>query len=290
MKFRNEKYQELIDRDGVIKLPFLNPQQIEEYKNFITTKTPIIEMSEDYGLVAGVCFNDKVLKYELHKKIEKTLLPILDSYLKDYKPLVFTSLVKGTGTHSKLDIHQDWSVVNEEKDYSWSLWIPLIDCTIENGTLFVIKGSHKKLNNIRGGTIPSVFDQDKEELIKLMKPIEVKAGEALIFYQNLCHFSPPNLTDTPRVTLISSLVPKNAEVFQYFMANEGVVEEYKVDDAFFLQFDDFIAEKDKTPKGTKTRELENAHKIDNVLELMQSCSIPNQSIFRKLFNKYISPA
>lgn len=291
MKFINEQYQSVIDKDGIIKIPFLNQTQIEEYTKFVTEKTPIVEMSSDYGLVAGVSFDSNRMKHELHHKIEETILPILNSYLTDFKSLIFTSLVKGTGKHSKLDIHQDWSVVDEKHHHSWSLWIPLIDCTVDNGTLFVIKGSHKKLHNVRGGSIPSIFKDDTEELIKLMEPIEVKAGEALIFYQNICHFSPPNLTETPRITLISSLAPKNADIFQYYLKDEETVEVYQMDDAFFMQFDDFIVEKDQAPKkGFKIGELKNAHKIDNVLELMKTCYKSNNSIFTRIFRKYISSA
>ena len=292
MKFINEEHQKVIDRDGVIKIPFLNHVQIEEYKKFIKEETPIVEMSSSYGLVAGVSFDSDQLKQQLHNRIEETIMPILNSYITNFKSLIFTSLVKGTGAHSKLDIHQDWSVVDEEHHHSWSLWIPLIDCTVENGTLFVIKGSHKKLKNVRGGSIPSIFSDDAEELLKLMEPIEVKAGEALIFYQNLCHFSPPNLTDTPRITIISSLAPKNAEIRQYYLRDDNeTVEVYKMSDSFFMQFEDFIVEKDQAPRrGTKIGELKNAHKVDNILELMQSCSKENQSIFKRFFSRYISHA
>lgn len=289
MRFIDEEKQKILDRDGIIKIPFISDEKVAEFKEFIQNETPIIELSNNYGLAAGIFFDSLALKNELHQKISDVLLPICNSYLENYKPLIFTALVKGVGKISKLDIHQDWSVVDENHHRSLSLWIPLKDTNPTNGTVYAIKGSHKNLSNPRGGSIPSIFTEDVEGLMELMEPINVKAGEALIFYQNLVHFSPPNMTDEPRITLISSLVPEGADVLQYYLKDEDTVEVYKMNDNFFLQYDDFFRDKDQRPNGIKIGEVTDVHKVQNVLELIKSgTTTKKESIFKRFISKYMS--
>jgi ectoine hydroxylase-related dioxygenase (phytanoyl-CoA dioxygenase family) len=259
MRFKNLQLQEELERNGIVKIPFLNAAQIEEMSSYIYDDTPVISVAQEFGFMGGVVINDIALKKEMDVRLRKMLNPICESYLENFKALVYTVLAKAPVDHSKLEVHQDWSVVDERKFCSLSLWIPLIDSTIENGTVHAIKGSHNTYTNIRGGSIPSIFEESMvNQLMPQMEPIEVKAGEALLFNQRLVHYSPKNNSGQTRVSLISSLVPEEADVLLYYQKDEHTTEVYKMDSDFFINYENFMVEKDLKPPGVKIDEFQSS--------------------------------
>lgn len=78
-----------------------------------------------------------------------------------------------------------------------TVWIPLDDCTIDNGCMHIMPKKHKE------GPLQHVLKDDlclddaevnKEDIV----PVEIKAGTALFFSCLLPHMSPPNLSSGPR--------------------------------------------------------------------------------------------
>jgi ectoine hydroxylase-related dioxygenase (phytanoyl-CoA dioxygenase family) len=101
--------------------------------------------------------------------------------------------------------HQDWSFVDNEGEYcSVTCWIPLVDTTLENGAMGVIKGSHVMLGNIRSSPSPQVptpLMDHQFTIFPYLEMIEMKAGEALVFDHRTFHASTPNTTNQPRVAI-----------------------------------------------------------------------------------------
>ena len=76
----------------------------------------------------------------------------------------------------------------------------LHDIPVENGPLCVVPGSHKS-------NYFSPYSDDDPTNEPGMIPIPMKAGDALIFTENLRHGGFPNLLDTPRKTLHLMFAP-----------------------------------------------------------------------------------
>jgi ectoine hydroxylase-related dioxygenase (phytanoyl-CoA dioxygenase family) len=97
--------------------------------------------------------------------------------------------------------HQDWRY-GQGSVNSVTIWCPLHDTTVENGTIDVMPGSHlmgyletQELSNPRRFEI--VDDRiDSEEY----GPAELNFGEAILFSQFLVHRSGHNRSGKPRVT------------------------------------------------------------------------------------------
>jgi phytanoyl-CoA hydroxylase len=98
--------------------------------------------------------------------------------------------------------HQDMGVVNEEADATTmiSVWIAVVDATVENGCLQVVPGSH------RGDlALHCNYDESKRRYFqvnipdKLVGPnhcpVPMKAGDVLFFHKKLMHSSLPNTSD-----------------------------------------------------------------------------------------------
>lgn len=257
MIFKEERLQKELLREGIVKIPLLNQKQVNYLQAFIENETQMPSLTKEYGFIGGVCINDKKEKKTINNEIEKIVLPLLNNVIADFKALVYSVLGKGIGSSSELEIHQDWSVVDESKHDSYSLWVPLIDCTLKNGAIHAVKGSHLEFNNYRGGSIPSLFEDKKlaKKYLDKMTLVEVKAGEALIFNQRLVHFSPPNKSDQIRYSIISSLVPKEADVLLYYKNNDNNISAYKMNDNFFNEYDNFLNEKNKKPNGYWVKDI-----------------------------------
>lgn len=79
-----------------------------------------------------------------------------------------------------------------------------------------------------------------EEIIeKYMKPIETKAGDAVILDDSLVHYSSPNRTSGLRLAIQLILIPDDAPSIHYHMDprnNPELVRVLEVDHEFYMQF------------------------------------------------------
>jgi phytanoyl-CoA hydroxylase len=107
------------------------------------------------------------------------------------------------GLNSAVGWHQDMGVVNPEADETTmiSVWIPVLDATVDNGCLQVVPGSHRgalavhcnygegQKKRYLGVNIPDQLVPPNH------RPIPMKAGDVLFFHKKLMHSSLPNQTD-----------------------------------------------------------------------------------------------
>lgn len=96
--------------------------------------------------------------------------------------------------------HQDAGVFWPESDpyFILTMWIPVVDATLENGCLEVLPQSHKRrlcLHQMtpHGLTIPPEEIPDGEPL-----PLPVRQGSVILFHNYTLHRARPNNSDTVR--------------------------------------------------------------------------------------------
>ncbi len=98
--------------------------------------------------------------------------------------------------------HQDMGVVNPEADDTTmiSVWVAVLDATVENGCLQVVPGSH------RGDlAVHCNYNEEKKQYAQINipdklvapnhLPLPMKAGDVLFFHKKLMHSSLPNTSD-----------------------------------------------------------------------------------------------
>ncbi len=101
--------------------------------------------------------------------------------------------------------HQDRPYWGGEEKYS--LWIALDDCSVENGCLKIISGSHhagelghhNMQNNSFTMRVDEAIIQDRQ-----VQDVQLRAGDALLFHDCLLHASHPNLSGADRWSLIAT--------------------------------------------------------------------------------------
>lgn len=255
MRFIDILLQQQIEDKGFVKVPILSKEEVSDIKQYIFQNTPLVEMTNHYGFTAAVWMSDREKKENLDAKIRSLVEPKLKEIIEGFKAITYSAIGKGIGENSELGLHQDWSVVDEEKDYSLSMWIPLSDSNYENGAIHFLTGSHKTFPSIRCGSISHEYG-DAQTIIKQMDCIEVTAGDALLFNSRILHYTPNNYSSDMRFAVISCIVSSNAEIVQFYKVNDSKLEVYKMEEDFYNKFDNFLEELDKQPKGVKIGEVD----------------------------------
>ena len=172
--FKNDATQIQFERDGYITLPFLNTQEVETLKtvyNEVFQQAPLNFHSTSF-------FEDEALKQKISQKVEALYQHKVEELFAPIQKLGGSFLTKSPGEKGELPIHADWTVVDESKYCSVTIWVPLIDTNEVNGAIQVLPGSHKFSTALRAPTLPSAFLAQKETIAPEMKMLKLKAGEA----------------------------------------------------------------------------------------------------------------
>ncbi|MCB9211715.1 MAG: phytanoyl-CoA dioxygenase family protein [Ignavibacteriales bacterium] len=254
---RDSVAQTKIIEDGFAILGNIGQNLVNEFQNEYKRLHKI--RSSDGAMFYSIYSQDIEYRKEVHNKIQSILSSKLDLFLeKDkYKNVINSFIVKFPGKKSEFALHQDSSIVDESKYSQLSLWIPLQDTTIDNGTLCVVPKTHKLFSPYRDISMVSPFASYEDELRKYLVPIELKAGDILAFDYRLVHYSPANLSDKERVVVLSGVFEKDAKIeVVYQESKERPLEVYSQSDDYLITHKGFqTACGCKPERGEKIREI-----------------------------------
>ena len=233
--FRDKEIQERFDRDGYVVIDFISPEQAEDVaKKFYEVYTDIPK-----GFYS-VAFNpDNNVKGDIHSHTEQVIHQAIDDTFQDIKKLGSTFLCKSPGEAGRMGVHQDWTVVDESKYYSATIWIPTVDTTAENGAIMVLPGSHRFFDTYRSNNIGVTYQNDMKLLWDNMITLPMKAGQAFVLNHAVLHASAPNTTSKERLVIAYGLIPKDASLMYYHKeANDKnhIVEKFDMPDDFFQRY------------------------------------------------------
>jgi phytanoyl-CoA hydroxylase len=108
--------------------------------------------------------------------------------------------------------HQDNGYAYVEPQDYLTLWVPLVDATLANGTVWVVPGGHR-----RGTLVHEKVECGQQCLPESTEgavPIEAPAGSVIAFSSLTPHRTGPNDTDAVRSAYILQYAPDGAEVLE----------------------------------------------------------------------------
>jgi hypothetical protein len=264
--FRDPELQDKFEKDGYVIVDFYSPEEVQTATDLYYKIHP----KDEKGFFPATYSMDKNFRGEMDLGLKQVGSRSIESYLTDIKVICASYIVKTPGPDSGMSIHQDMTLVDESRFTGINIWIPLVDLTVENGTLFVLPGSHRIFPTYRGSSITEFFGDVMSEMIDYMHPVFIKAGQAVIFDQSIIHYSPPNYSDSIRIVTNTYFTYKDAEFRTYFWdpsMEDKYVEGFAQDDNFMLDYEQFGANINQRPKVGKSLGLipYNFPKIDSAM-------------------------
>ena len=195
------------------------------------------------GMFYSVYSHDLVYRKQVHEGIAQILHPIYESLFTNYKSVLNSFIVKVSGPESEFSLHQDSTSLDETKYSCLSVWIPLQDTNLSNGCLCVVPHSHKMFSPYRDISFPQPFDAINNTVRKYLQPIELKAGDILLFDNRLVHNSVINSSGNDRVVVMSGIFPSEAKIIRCYKdtskAND-TIEIIEQQEDFLLTFENFF--------------------------------------------------
>ncbi len=266
--FRDSELEASFQRDGYVSLPFISEEEVERLKQLFFDTLPqsggqITEgetgMENNRLITYDFTFIDKNPEYKrvVFDIIATFFKPHMDRILDDYKPII-ANYIRKQPNEGEVPLHQNWAFADEHLCTTVSIWCPLVDGTVENGTLQVVPGSHKRFGENRGPKIPWELDHIQKEIIeKYLVPLETKAGNCVILDDSIVHYSDVNKTQGLRLAIQLICIPAEMPSLHYHMdhsVSNTEVEILEVDKDFYMEFNPWkIPEKVKKVGRTQLK-------------------------------------
>ncbi len=275
--FKSDTLANEFATNGYVVLDFLSTNEVQEISALFQKYKPRVG---NYHIYSNLEDNDLDTNIAIENKIKETFQKSIDKYFQNYTIYGGSYLVKGLGENSATTLHQDWNIVDESKDISFTIWVPMIDVDENNGCLQVIPGSHRWFSTIRSSNIPSLYLNFDSAIESNLVSLPVKAGTAVVFAFNLFHGSKQNKTSDLRRAVHLALVNQHAEIIHYVKdKNTGEILKVVCDKEFLYK------EIFNISKGNMPERL-------NVLETIsykESFTITEEVFFQKLNAGFATP-
>ena len=246
--FKDKVQQDLFDKQGFVVVQFLEDSEVAQLDQKFDELHPSI--SGQGGFVSGSYSNDFAYKKKASDDIIAVFSKHFERLFTNYQTFGAAFLYKTPSQGSELGVHQDWTIVDEEKYVALNCWVPLTDINEMNGALHVMPGSHyDKHHTLRAPTVPFFFMGSEQEVISRTIPFYVKAGEAVILNQSVIHYSPPNRSNSIRKAITAGVKTKGAPMNFHYKNNNDQIERYQMSEDFLISFENFATSIFEQPKS-----------------------------------------
>lgn len=236
--FSDPTLQAEFHENGYVIVPFISQEQIEKLFGVYTSCYP----DGVQGFFTTTFANNVEHREMVNRSIREICLEQIDQLFQNYKILFSSFIVKAPGEESRLIMHQDMTLVDEDFFSGINIWCPMVDLNETNGAIEIVPKSHRFFKTYRGSSLPDIYDDLKGEVMSLMEPCYLKAGEAIIFDQSIIHNSPPNLSDSERPTINTFVAHTDAKIKICYWDREQHgqnIEIFEQEDDFLEKFENF---------------------------------------------------
>lgn len=254
---RDQELADRLKRDGVIRVPFLTPEELTELQAYYAELHGPNDPPTLYdGIHMTIWHSELDYKLGVTNKLKEIFDGACKRTFNKFRAITHQFIIKRKGEETTFPVHQDWTIVNEDKYISLNLWIPMQDVDETNGAMSIIKGSHNIMRTVRGaGHLFPNYHPILPSLRQHMTSYNLKAGEALIFYHRSIHGSPPNLSNDPRVVVQLTILPEDAPLEIYFQKGPSEkLEVHHPQDDFNFHYERIREDSEMRPPTTTATE------------------------------------
>lgn len=228
---KNEILNKTFEERGYVSFPLFSPQEVQEIKKFYATIKGDHTSANSFFHTTLNTSNEHLIR-----RVNGFLRPYfqknLATYLEGFELTIAGFLAKDSGPKTMVNMHQDWTYVDEQKFQAFNLWVCLDDTNRRNGCMQFVPYSHRFVDTLRvSPDIPGYFDSFKKEILPYLVDVPTKAGECVIFHQAILHASRKNISGKQRTACISCAYPSAAKLLHYFSPDPpsaGKLEKYEI--------------------------------------------------------------
>ena len=217
--FIDEKLQKEFDESGFVKFRMFSHDQVKRLRDFyLRTQKEHETVIEKRKFHATNDTDNAQLIADADKFIKEVMFEEIDKHFINYKTIAANYLVKQPDDQSELGPHQDLRFVDEEKYYSFNIWVATEPTSKENGCLRFLKCSHLISQTIRPLPIyPWKYESVYSLIPEYFTDVTTEVGEVVILNHACIHASYPNLSGQTRIAAILAMIPKEASIYHYFL-------------------------------------------------------------------------
>jgi hypothetical protein len=217
--FRDEKLQSEFDENGFVKFRMFSFEQVKRLHDFYLQTQQQHEIVIDKRKFHATNDTDNAsLIDSADRFIKEVMFEEIDKHFYNYKTIAANYLLKQSSPKSELGPHQDLRFVDEEKFYSFNIWVPTKPTDKRNGCLRFLKGSHRFHDTIRAlPTYPWKYESVIREIPKYFTDVTTEIGDCIILNHACIHGSYPNLSGQTRIAAILAMIPEGASICHYFL-------------------------------------------------------------------------
>ncbi len=192
-----------------------------------------------HGFYSSLWSADLDYRYEIDRVIKEMFAPLVSKVFDRHRLCLGNFAVKRPdASSSAVPMHQDWSLVDESRCRSMTIWCPLVDADEHNGGLEVVPRSHRFTDNLRPNGVGDSYNSPYkfvEELLreKYLVSVPLPAGSAIYYDSAVLHCSPPNRSQHDRVAAVGSVIPEEETLLHYFRVSPTEIDVFSVDENFY---------------------------------------------------------
>jgi len=253
---------------------FIDQQVIDQILSFYENNHSI--EAKNGGMFVSIYSKDLSYRLNIHNELSKKLGTLIDQIFDGHKSNGYNFIVKYPGTRSEMFLHQDMPFVDEMRYSEVGVWLPLQAVREENGCMGIIPNTHFSIPPTRSLHNELPYSSIYESLTEHIVPLCLNAGDLLLYDPRLVHNSFQNKSAKPRIAIATRMSPAEADyIITYKDENDpsGQFEQIKVEDDFFLTFDDFISGKIKRPTGQLLGHVKIKDNLVDRKEFLEFCKI-----------------
>lgn len=227
---RDGALDEQLHRDGFALVPLLDDDDVAALR----AHYGVLHGWEGTGFEADLNNPDTAYRHAVSDALSAALDDRVTALFVDHDPFLRVFLCKWPGEQSDLYLHRDWMYTDERLGHrTYVVWVALQDITEDTGRLQVLRGSHRFDPMLRGTNLNAAWVQS-DDVRDRLEAIDVPAGTAVIFDNQLVHASLPNTSGKPRLVTAVGMKERGADLVHFHRPDDGVAARYEVDEEFFL--------------------------------------------------------
>jgi len=215
--FGDDQMDRALRHDGYLMLPFLDESHIQALRRLHDRMMPALPADFTATTLDDSFDFRRRVSHGIRRIVEERLRRILPRY----KVILATFVSKrARTTQGRVNLHQDWWLVDNRIHRALHFWCPLVDVGTRNGCLKVVPGIHRFLNDpypIHPPSYRTAYHPVLPRLeAELVRRVSMPAGSALVYDERMLHGSDDNLSDQPRLAFNCVVVPEGLEPIVYW--------------------------------------------------------------------------